>query len=85
MALGTAECEHGIGRGPDLRFAFLGIPEKIAGDKDIAVMAKERFQPFLDGDDPLELECVLRHGLPVACGVFDLRGPRRRDQDTHDR
>ena len=32
-----------------------------------------------------ELERVLRHGLTVVVGVFDLGSPRRGDCDTHDR
>ena len=78
VTLGPAEDHHRVGGRADLRFALDRIPEQVARHEHVGPVVEDPIEPLLDGHDPLELERVLGHGLPVTIRINDLglRGGR---------
>jgi hypothetical protein len=84
IALGTPKNDHRVGRGTDLGLSLFWIPQEIARDKHVGIVAENGLQSLRDGDDPLKLERVIRHWLPVTVGILDRRPLGRTGRDAHD-
>ncbi len=83
IALGPAKYDQRVRRHADGVAALDGIPQQIAGDEDLRVVAEERVQSALDGHDPAKLQGVFRHGLTIAVGVVDVVGRHDRGRGAH--
>src|SRR4051812_16886429 len=71
IAPGPAEGDHGIGRGAGLVVSLDGIPEEVARDEHVGIIAEERLEATDQGGDPLELQGVIGHRHAVAVGIDD--------------
>jgi hypothetical protein len=85
IALGAAEGDQRIRGNGDVRLALDRIPEQIPGDEDIRPVGEQGIKVPLKRHDPLELERIFRHRLPVAVRVDDFGGDRPASSDAHRR
>src|SRR5690606_35381549 len=85
VSLGATEDDHRIGGGAGFVVSLDGIPQQVAGDEYVRVVAEQGVEPAFDGDDPLELAGVVGHRLTVIFGLVDLVRTRRLDPGGHGR
>ena len=71
VSFGAPEDDHRIGSHANFWFSLDGIPQEIAGDEHVGIVAVDRVEATLDRDDPAELQRVIRHGLAIAVGIDD--------------
>jgi hypothetical protein len=83
IALGAAEGHQSVGGRSDRVVPLDRIPEQVPGDEDVGVVPEDGLQAPLDRSDPLELQGVVRHGLPVGVGIDDLASCRLWDLESH--
>ena len=74
VALGTPEDNVNVGGNHDIRTPLHGIPELIAADKHIDLVAEESRQVPRKRNNPAELAGIFCHGHPIRFRIQDWLG-----------